>query len=57
MTEPLKQIIEKHVAPGILSIPSSTYWIADIVEEKNTMNEQVAAVTCITNMGVSSCSK
>lgn len=57
MTEPLKQIIEKHIAPGILSIPSSTYWIADIVEEKNTMNEQVAAVTCIKNMGFSSCSK
>lgn len=28
------------------SIPNSKYWIADIVAEKNTMNEQVAAVTC-----------
>lgn len=46
MSDPTKQMKEKTRAVSVWSMPSSRYWRADIVDEKNTMNEQVAAVTC-----------
>lgn len=44
--EAIKQTIAKMRAALTCSMPKNKYWTADMVEEKNTINEQVAAVIC-----------
>jgi len=44
--EAAKQIMAKMRAASVFSIPNNTYWNADMVDEKKTMKEHVAAVTC-----------
>lgn len=47
ISEAIKQMIAKMRAVLTCSMPRNKYCTADMVEEKNTMNEQVAAVICL----------
>lgn len=44
-SDPIKQMLASMAAAAVFSTPSNMYWSDDIVDEKKTMKEQVAAVT------------